>query len=503
MAMSSLVQLCDSSTSLALASGCILVAIFLFLRNRAPKLNFPVVGDPAATDCRDALEEGTRLYPDTPWLLPLQDPMVILPAWAAAEIKSLPENQASLNKELYIRFLGRYTMMGQDDDEMVAVIKHDLTRSLPDVVDGLIDEARYAIQANLGKCTGWTPSSVFEKMARIVTMINGRAFVGLPLSRDDDWINSTIAYTSEGEIVASSLRPFPALIRPLVAPFLPAVRNLRKNQALVAARTRPLINAHFSAAATPGDEKQDLSRSGRLLTWLLGRYKHQPSPSEITRDYLLSCTASIPIPAGLLTHLLYELASRPEYLQPLRDELAAAMETTKRFDFTFLSRLDKMDSFIRETQRLNSHGLVMMTRRTTSAIKLSDGSVIPKGVSIGVSNHTLNRSPEHYPQPDEFQGFRFYELRQRSEENARKYQFASTSLENLNWGYGTHACPGRYFASALVKLVLALVLSNYDVELSEGKKPENMVFGVMVIPNPFAQLQFKSRTPLPGLELQE
>lgn len=423
--------------------------------------------------------------------------MVIVPRWAAAEIKSLPEDRVSLNKELYIRFLGRYTLMGQDDDEMVSVIRHDLTRSLPDVVNSiLIDEARHALGESFGRCADWTRVAVFERLARVVTMVNGRAFVGLPLSRDEEWIKSTMAFTTEGEVVAASLRPFPAVLRPLVAPFHPAVRNLRKHQALVSQRTQPLIKAHLE-----GEGKHD--NGGRLLGWLLGRYARRPRQSEITRDYLLSCTASIPIPAGLLTHLLYELASRPEYVEPLRRELEAAVAKAGAFDFSCLSELDRMDSFIRECQRLNSHGLVMMTRRTTSALKLSNGSIIPKGVSIGISNHTINRSPELYEKPDEFRGFRFHELRQQSDENtARKYLFASTSVDNLNWGYGTHACPGRYFAAAAVKVVLALVLSNYDVKLADAGRPENLVFGVLVVPDPFAELLLRRREkPLPGLEL--
>ncbi|EKG22637.1 Cytochrome P450 [Macrophomina phaseolina MS6] len=376
MALSSLAAGYGSPALVALAVGCVLVSALISWRSRGPRLALPVVGDPNATDCRAALEEGTKRvsrirlrnevrangpfaqYPNTPWLLPLQDPIAILPAWAATEIKSLPESQVSLNKELYIRFLGRYTLMGQEDKEMVAVIQHDLTRSLPDVFNNvLLDEAKHALRVSFGQCLRWTSFSVFEKMARIVTMINGRAFVGLPLSRDDDWINSTIAFTTEGDVVAQSLRPFPALLRPLVAPFHPTVRSLRKHQALVAKRTQPLIQAHFDAGALATDSKEDPSKGGRLLGWLLSRYTRRPSLAEVTRDYLLSSAASIPIPASLLVHVLFELASRPEYVEPLREELKEVVGKAKRFDYSCLSGLERMDSFIRECQRLNSHGL--------------------------------------------------------------------------------------------------------------------------------------------------
>ena len=286
--------------------------------------------------------------------------MVILPQWAINEIKSLPENQVSLNQELYIRFLGRYTLLGQEDDEIVAVIKHDLARGLPEIFDTiLIPEAVYSMNLELGPCPDWTCFTVFEKASRIVTMLNGRTFVGLPLSREEDWINSTIMYTTEGDIVAQSLRPYPSMLRYFVAPFLSTVKSLKKHQALVSEKTRPLIEAHLKSHSSSTDSKrsQGSANSGKLINWLLARYSRAPTAAVIAKDYLLSSAASVPIPASLLTHVLFELASRPEYVSPLRAELEEMMQKSKEFNFTSLPRLDKMDSFIKECQRLNSHGL--------------------------------------------------------------------------------------------------------------------------------------------------
>ena len=142
----------------------------------------------------------------------------------------------------------------------------------------------------------------------------------------------------------------------------------------------------------------------------------------------------------------------------------------------------------------------MMTRRTTSSLTLSDGSRIPKGTSIGVSNYTINHSSRLYPHPEEFQGFRFSDLRKKPQ-NSTKYQFTGTSLDNVNWGYGNHACPGRFFAGAEIKLVLAYIISNYDVKLGPEGRPDNMVFGVLVVPSPMGKILFKSREPLSHLDI--
>ena len=119
---------------------------------------------------------------------------------------------------------------------------------------------------------------------------------------------------------------------------------------------------------------------------------------------------------------------------------------------------------------------------------------------MGISNYTINHSPEYYPDPEDFKGFRFSDLR-KFPGNAGKFQFVGTSTENLNWGYGNHACPGRHFAGAEIKLCLSYILSNYDVKLSDEGRPDNMIFGVLVVPSPFGKLLFKSRCPIPGIGL--
>jgi len=54
--------------------------------------------------------------------------------------------------------------------------------------------------------------------------------------------------------------------------------------------------------------------------------------------------------------------------------------------------------------------------------------------------------------------------------------------------------PGRFFAAAELKIIVAEMLLNYDVEL-EGVsgRPQNMVFGISVAPNPTARVMFTKR----------
>lgn len=61
------------------------------------------------------------------------------------------------------------------------------------------------------------------------------------------------------------------------------------------------------------------------------------------------------------------------------------------------------------------------------------------------------------------------------------------------WGIGKHACPGRFFAVDLVKMILARVLVDYEVE-NLVERPDNFWIEYNVIPPPSAVLKLRRRT---------
>jgi len=53
-------------------------------------------------------------------------------------------------------------------------------------------------------------------------------------------------------------------------------------------------------------------------------------------------------------------------------------------------------------------------------------------------------------------------------------EFKNTSLVSvsddfLSFGHGRHACPGRFFASNEIKMLVAYLVMNYDVEFMEER----------------------------------
>lgn len=65
---------------------------------------------------------------------------------------------------------------------------------------------------------------------------------------------------------------------------------------------------------------------------------------------------------------------------------------------------------------------------------------------------------------------------------------------NYNWGHGTHACPGRFFGSNEIKIIVVEFLKNFELKLLAGaKRPENNYWGMEVRPDFGAQMLIRRR----------
>lgn len=131
-----------------------------------------------------------------------------------------------------------------------------------------------------------------------------------------------------------------------------------------------------------------------------------------------------------------------------------------------------------------------MKRYAEQPITLSDGVVIPKGVQIVV--HSQNMWDEaHYPNPLEFQSHRFFERRKiAGQEVASQLHTATTN--HMGFGFGRHGCPGRSYASAMMKIMLCHILLKYDLKL-KGGRPDIAKIGVLLMANHGAEIEVRRR----------
>jgi cytochrome P450 len=353
--------------------------------------------------------------------------------------------------------------------------------------------------------------------------MSGRAFVGLPLSREDDWVEATVDYTAGVSRAWLVLRLIPWPIRFFVAPFLPQVKALKRQRTINEQKLAPVI-----AEKRSGAKKDKSIPGGDMLDWFISQYSHAPSAKELGRDQLLVTFASIYNLSNALSYIIFDLAAlKPEQVELMRQEVLEHVPPDGRIDKMNLPKLKRLDSFAKESQRLSPPSLgknqpasprspngkkretereretiLTKTQKTVNiprivtnptGLRCSTGHVLPHGTRMTIHAHAINQNPSLYPNPAEFDPFRFSALRE-TPGNEHKFQHATTGIDNINFGHGIWACPGRFFASAEIKVVLAYILRHYDVRLKEGEdKPKQQHFGLAILPDPMAEVLFRAR----------
>lgn len=147
-----------------------------------------------------------------------------------------------------------------------------------------------------------------------------------------------------------------------------------------------------------------------------------------------------------------------------------------------------------------------MLRKSLKPFTFSDGTVIPPGAFIFVAGQARHMDPSIHPTPDLFNGFCSSNLEKQQENghtsrslggnvSRARFKLVTTTPDYLVWGYGKHACSGRFFASLVMKLLLAHVISQYDVKLENDgdMRPEDIVVGFNRLPNPHAKVLLRKR----------
>lgn len=123
---------------------------------------------------------------------------------------------------------------------------------------------------------------------------------------------------------------------------------------------------------------------------------------------------------------------------------------------------------------------------------MSDGTYLPKGAWVIAPASAIHHSEANYEDPMKFDGFRFSRMREQPGSEA-KYQAVSTADHYLAFGHGRHACPGRFFATNELKVLLGYIICNYEFKTADGKRPDNGFFGFGCIPAISTELLFRAR----------
>ncbi|KAJ7751908.1 cytochrome P450 [Mycena maculata] len=158
--------------------------------------------------------------------------------------------------------------------------------------------------------------------------------------------------------------------------------------------------------------------------------------------------------SSALSWLWFCLATFPDQARKLYASLiAAGLRVDKEITSEELGKLEYLDWFIKETQRLYNPAF-QPTRQAQKDVIMPGGILVPKGSQVTVAIHSVMINPEHWKDPLKFDPDRWG-----TEEVRKRHKHAY-----IPFAAGGRGCIGFNFALQELKIILARVVLNFQIE---------------------------------------
>lgn len=202
------------------------------------------------------------------------------------------------------------------------------------------------------------------------------------------------------------------------------------------------------------------------------------TPKSLVHSEILLILASIPTTVFSEVNVLLDIISHDGLVDQVREEIQQ-VEAEGEWSFKSYGKLYKLDSILRESQRLAPPTMIGLRRIMEKQHTLADGTVLPKNAYICVPTYTIGNDPANTVNPHLYDGLRSYRKRVAEDDGLQStnHQFVTTESTVLGFGHGRTACPGRWLAGAALKIIISKLLMAYDIKLPAGQvtRPPNGV----------------------------
>ncbi|KAI1498295.1 ent-kaurene oxidase [Biscogniauxia marginata] len=450
------------------------------------------------TNGLDFYKKGYELFKSKAYrLTALDGERIVLPRNLLEEVRRLPDDVIDINKAFDVMNEHKYLDMGdrKSTEFLIHVIRSDLTRALVRINPRLSAETVRTIADELPPCDDWTSVTVYPTILRIVATISGAIFIGPDLCRSEDYLKASMNYTLDFINAVSKLKQWSPWWRWLGRYFTPEVNNLFAERKKAHQFLEPIIKERRASMKTGKEQPDD------TLQWMINKADEFGLNDEKLAETQLNLSmAAIHTTTLTVTMILYDLVVRPDVLAELREEIKNVLATTDGVMTTHaLFEMKLLDSVMKESQRVNPGSLIRFQRWISKPVTLSDGTHLPAGKMIETPHALAVQDPVIYQNPEKFDAHRFLNLRNGATEdllgykNREQYQFVTVTKDFMHFGYGRHACPGRFFAANEIKLILARILLGYDVRMPEGETERyaNLKMGTDQFPDATKAVLFK------------
>ncbi|KAI0109881.1 cytochrome P450 [Daldinia grandis] len=432
-------------------------------------------------DSRSLLFQGYSKYlkHGTPFQMrnPVSElgPQVLLPMKYLDEVKNAPTSVFSFRAFSEQMFFLDYSNAPLQTDAATHVIKVDLNRNLGSVVNGIWKEAVAILDENIPGTSGeWTSFDTYDLISKISSRATAFALVGPELCRNEEWLKLSIETTFAIFGAANSIRNnYSPHWRWLARYQSDAPKQLRKMRAKAVDLLRPAYADRLDTIKSKNAEHSPSTKFTDTIYWLLGNREADRSLAGIADQELFLTTASVHTTSGTLQAALFDWLANTEYHGDIAAEAREVVAEARgdgdgkcRWDMQRVAKLRKLDSFMKESARMHPIGFITAQRYALRAHTFKDGLHIPAGTIFQFHADGVHHDADIYPEPHRFDAYRFLRLRETVDPN--RFHFASVSDTSLNFGAGAHSCPGRFITALIIKLVMVLLMTRYEVRWEDS-----------------------------------
>ncbi|KAF9876101.1 trichothecene c-15 hydroxylase [Colletotrichum karsti] len=165
--------------------------------------------------------------------------------------------------------------------------------------------------------------------------------------------------------------------------------------------------------------------------------------------------------ATLLSAATFFLATHPETLEKLKDELRSTFTSEGQIDMISVQDLTYMQAVLRESMRLYPPVPSASPRTIAEGGDTILGEYLPEGTTVDVWQWAIYHNPKHFSRAEDF-------IPERWLGDDRFVDDARTSLQPFSTG--PRDCIGKNLAYAEMRLILARLIWNFDIRLSDDSR---------------------------------
>nr|BAL05092.1 cytochrome P450 [Phanerodontia chrysosporium] len=443
-------------------------------------------------DAPQIIEEGYRKYKGrifriadlNRWTVVVTSPSLV------EELRKAPEDVLSFHEGIRYSLRLDYTFGREavEHEYHIPVIRTQLTRHLTPLFADIHDEIVQSFTDLVPPSDTWTSVRVVPTVMQVVSRTSNRVFVGLPYCRDPAFCALAVRFATDVVKTGVALHLTPRALKPLVGRLVsPVSKRVEEGKAIIG----KLVEDRFAQLRERGGNWPDKPED--MIQWLIEEANEDERTVEgLVLRILIVNFAAIHTSSMSFTHAVNMLAAHPECIAPLREEIEEVVRE-EGWTKAAVQRMRKLDSFMKECQRLHGLGALTMSRVALQDYTFSDGTRIPRGTLVMAASRPIHHDAALYaPDAGAFDPWRFARLRAADADSSIKHQMVHTSAEYLAFGHGKHACPGRFFAVNELKLMMAHVLHTYDIRPQTSVPPGRWIRHSLLA-NPIATVDLKKR----------